>query len=761
MTLILITSVILQLVAAILALRLIRVTGGRTAWIFIAVAILLMAIRRCLTLAKLTDWDLPYLFMQSDEELVALLISILMVLGIACIEPLFHSIKRSKEALKVSEANYRAIFNAVNDTILVHDTESGNILDANQKLYEMYGYTPKEAMYLTVEDISFGEPPYAKDNILQWVCKAVTGKPQLFEWKAKRKDGSLFWVEVNLKKTIIGGKDRLLAVIRDINDRKLVEEKLKTTHRQLLDIIEFLPDATFVVDDTGKVIAWNRAIEEMSGIPKENIIGKNNYIYHIPFYGRSGPVLSEFIGLNSIQSDLRYDYIKRKENTLYAEVFSPSLYDGRGAFLWIKSSPLFDSNGNLVGAIESIRDITEHKRAESKLKRQQDHLELLIKERTLELTKANEQLQREVIERKRVEDTLRRSENRFSKAFNSSPSLMAINTLSNGKFVDVNESFLQIIGYSRNQVIGRSTKELNLWAEPKDCDKVRQEILEQGSIRNLELEFCTKSGQVRMGLLSAETIDLGGEQCILGVMHDITDIRQLEKEMARFDRLNLIGEMAAGIAHEIRNPMTSVRGFCQMLGDKKECIQYEEYFDLMINELDRANSIITEFLSLAKDKVMDLQIQNLNTIVKALFPLIQADAMETDMFINVELQDVPDILLDEKEIRQLILNLVRNGLEAMSPGKNLTIRTFMDKEDVVLSVQDRGEGIAPDLMDKIGTPFLTTKKQGTGLGLAICYSIAARHNADINVESDTTGTTFFVRFRNTMNWSQRLRKVYP
>jgi signal transduction histidine kinase len=108
---------------------------------------------------------------------------------------------------------------------------------------------------------------------------------------------------------------------------------------------------------------------------------------------------------------------------------------------------------------------------------------------------------------------------------------------------------------------------------------------------------------------------------------------------------------------------------------------------------------------------------------------------------------IADLILDEKEIRQLILNLVRNGLEAISPGGVIRIRTFSEEDEVVLSVQDNGKGINPDVLEKLGTPFFTTKDTGTGLGLAVCYSIAARHNARIDIETGPEGTTFFVKFK--------------
>jgi signal transduction histidine kinase len=167
----------------------------------------------------------------------------------------------------------------------------------------------------------------------------------------------------------------------------------------------------------------------------------------------------------------------------------------------------------------------------------------------------------------------------------------------------------------------------------------------------------------------------------------------------------------------------------------------------MIEELDRANAIITEYLTLAKNKTIELKEKNLNLVVKSLYPIIQADAMLTDKYVALGLEDVPNLLLDEKEIRQLILNLARNGLEAMGAGGTLTIRTYMDSDKVILEVQDRGQGITPEAMKKLGTPFYTTKDNGTGLGLAVCYSIATRHKAKIDVTTDSEGSIFVVQFQ--------------
>ncbi len=225
-------------------------------------------------------------------------------------------------------------------------------------------------------------------------------------------------------------------------------------------------------------------------------------------------------------------------------------------------------------------------------------------------------------------------------------------------------------------------------------------------------------------------------------------ISEQTEKMARLDKLNTIGEMAAGISHEVRNPMTTVRGFLQLLSTKEQLKDQKEYFSLMMDELDRANRIITEFLSLAKNKAMNFQEANLNTIIADISPLMEVDALRHNCCLEVNLGDIPAILLDKNSIRQLILNMVRNGIQAMpQEGGKVTISTAYCGQKVLLSIKDQGTGIPSEVLGKLGTPFLTTKENGTGLGLAICYRIAQRHGATIAVESQPgEGTVFTVGF---------------
>ncbi|HDR7640006.1 GAF domain-containing sensor histidine kinase [Bacillus wiedmannii] len=236
------------------------------------------------------------------------------------------------------------------------------------------------------------------------------------------------------------------------------------------------------------------------------------------------------------------------------------------------------------------------------------------------------------------------------------------------------------------------------------------------------------------------------------IFKNITEKKQYEQELKRLSNLDLIGQMAAGISHEIRNPMTTVRGFLQLLKEEPTYEKHNKHFNLMIEELDRANSIITEFLSMGNTKKSDLQMLDLNSIIRDIIPLIKIDTYNQNKYIQVDTNDIPELLLNRNEIRQLLINLYRNGLEAMGTEKALTISTYKEGQNcVVLAVRDQGKGIRPEVLEKLGTPFYTTKDNGTGLGLGICYAIAARHNAKIEIQTGSEGTAFFVKFNYKNN----------
>ena len=165
---------------------------------------------------------------------------------------------------------------------------------------------------------------------------------------------------------------------REIKERRQSEEALHESERRLADILEFLPDATLVINREGEVIAWNRAIERMTGVLKKDIVGKGDFAYAAPFYGESRPILIDLVFKSDKEIKEKYHFVEKKGDTFYAETFAPMTYQGKGAFLWGQASPLFDAKGNLVGAIESIRDITDYRVTEQNLMQTRDYLENVL-----------------------------------------------------------------------------------------------------------------------------------------------------------------------------------------------------------------------------------------------------------------------------------------------------------------------------------------------------------------------------------------------
>lgn len=239
----------------------------------------------------------------------------------------------------------------------------------------------------------------------------------------------------------------------------------------------------------------------------------------------------------------------------------------------------------------------------------------------------------------------------------------------------------------------------------------------------------------------------GKATAVEGLIRDITKRIQLEQDVSRLDRLNVAGQMAANLAHEVRNPLTTVRGYLQLLGNKQEFQKYEDQFKLIIGELDRTNSIITEYLALSNRKRVEMKCSKLNDIIQVLIPLIQSDATSAKVLLITEFGLVDDIVLDENEIKQMLINLCRNSIEAMPHGGSLLIRTYREIHQTILEIKDEGEGIPPKVLENLGKPFLTTKDTGTGLGMAICYTIAKRHAAHLRIkETGPKGTTIQVVF---------------
>jgi len=392
------------------------------------------------------------------------------------------------------------------------------------------------------------------------------------------------------------------------------------------------------------------------------------------------------------------------------------------------------------------------------LRENEAQLEYKVHERTIALLNMNMVLEDEIGKHqvmnkalKDSHDALACSEGRYKDLFESMHNGCAYyKVLFDGdenpvdlEYIDINHAYEKFTGHLASEVIGKRRTEII----PNNNEEISDEmnLIIAVAISGESVNFTKKfRGKERLYSTSAYSPAKG---YVVVISEDVTEYVTLQKKVAHMDRLNLIGKMAAGLAHEIRNPMTVVKGYLQYF-KKKIPTSLHDQLDVMLSELVRIEIIITDFLAIAKTKPTAPEQGDLNGIINSISPLLLTDALKRGMNLEFKLsKDIPQIILAEKEIKQLLLNLATNGMNAMEEHGTLTIETKFRDETVFLYIDDSGCGIAKDLQTKIFDPFFTTRDDGTGLGLSVCASIVASHNGTIEVHSEEgKGSRFIINF---------------
>ena len=354
-------------------------------------------------------------------------------------------------------------------------------------------------------------------------------------------------------------------------------------------------------------------------------------------------------------------------------------------------------------------------------------------------------------------EALRLSEEKFAAAFRLSPEMIAITTLREGRYIDVNDVFLELFGYCREEVIGKTAKELNIWVNPQARYQVVKTLMREKLIKNFEDLFNKKSGGTWRGLCSFARLEIAGEICVLTVAADITEKRRMEEEILKVSRLESLALLAGGLAHDFNNLLTIIVGnisLARIVGMDKQ--DSREYILEAEKAALQARGLTQQLLTFAQGGVPIRKTTSIKDILmQSVNFCLCGSSVKSEFCIAEELWNV---FVDEGQINQVINNLVLNAVQAMPDGGiiRITADNFnLDNEEggltlkkgqyVRLCFHDQGSGITLEHQAKIFDPYFTTKKEGTGLGLSTSYSIIRKHGGYISCESQPgRGTSFII-----------------
>ncbi|WP_307472218.1 PAS domain-containing sensor histidine kinase [Paenibacillus harenae] len=345
------------------------------------------------------------------------------------------------------------------------------------------------------------------------------------------------------------------------------------------------------------------------------------------------------------------------------------------------------------------------------------------------------------------EQQLRKSALMYQKIIKFIPE--AIVLTDNEQVVYANKLALKLIGVKDgNDVIGQSVLD---FIHPNYHERTimrMDEIMLSEEIApfNESIVRCVDGRFVDVEISSIRINDYMGKNVLLSVIRDLTNRKQSEEMLVRSEKLSVIGQLAAGVAHEIRNPLTALKGFTQLLQSKYN--DHSHYFDIMAGEIDRINLIVNEFMTLAKPHFSQFNSGYIEPILQSVLSILETQAILLNVEIKVKLEpELPAVFCNENQLKQVFLNVIKNAIEAMPSGGVVDITAVLVTDsEIGIRIKDEGQGIPEELIAKIGEPFVTTKEKGTGLGLMISTRIIEAHNGTLHLFSkQNEGTTIEIR----------------
>ncbi len=625
----------------------------------------------------------------------------------------------AEEALARSESWLRTIMEHATDGIDVCryalETTKRTLVTCNDRYVEMSGRSREELMAAdnlnNLTRVLQGNDAYFLDCLRKGLpCRGMSswirpdGKENYYEWTA----APLY----------IDGELHIVGIDRDITERRRADQEIHNLNERLQNIIDFLPDATFVIDRDKKVIAWNHQLEKFLGVKKQRVLGKGQAAYAKAFNVKPGTLMIDLIGKDDWQDDPHYQNIERRGNTLFAEVFVPKTKQCEEIVLWATATPLLDSEGNITGAIESIRDITDYKRAQADRDR---------------LAAAIEQIHEAVV----ITDT-------------------------KGKIEYVNPAFERMTSYSRHETLGRNIAKIDSAEEGHDPYESMWRTVADGQIWSERITDRKKDGTVYKKELTVSPLRDNAGKIInyVTVQRDVTMQETLQARLLQAQKMEAAGQLAGGVAHDFNNQLTVVKGYCELL--LKDLAPNNPSYG-PIEEIhkasNRAASLTSQLLSFSRKQLLHPQIICLNDVLREVADTLTRIIAEDIKLSILTSPDLGNVRADPLQVQQAIMNLVLNARAAMPEGgqlrletSNVTLSEVYAKwhigasagPHVMLTVSDTGVGMDEETRKRIFEPFFTTKPvgEGTGLGLAMVYGFVKQSGGYINVSSEVgRGTT--------------------